>query len=212
MRKDKKGHSAIWWLALIATIVLMFAALFSRSMGLGIRELLIVLALLVFPWRKIFGKRDAPPDEPGYRAPEATAPAEVSTPAPETTAASAADADFADIGDDGVALVPSSIDGIPIAYHYEDVNIYTPDWLGVDFTSIDPGMRARFRREPENEYDPAAIAVYAGEMQIGYMNKGRLRDMIIDWRDREYPIYSHIASIDDDAHKIKLYLAFYREN
>lgn len=193
----------MWWLALIATIVLLFAALISSSMPLGIRELLIVLALLVFPWSKIFGKRDAPPDEPSYHAPETMESVEVDI----------ADG-FADIGDDGVVKVPTTIDDIPIAYHYEDVGIYTPSEIGLDFDLIAPGMLVYFVRDKKNEYDPDAIGAWVdhdGFRKIGYMNRGKLRDMLSDWLDRADPIYSHIASIDDDAHKIKLYLAFYRE-
>lgn len=110
--------------------------------------------------------------------------------------------------------VPASIDGAPMVYHYDDVGIYTPDRLGLDFSCIAPGLPVCFVHEPSNEYDSDAIAACVDHdefRKIGYMNRGKLRDMLSDWMERLDPIHAHIASVDDSARKITLYIAFYRE-
>lgn len=54
---------------------------------------------------------------------------------------------------------------------------YPEDGLAADTS---PGTRVRFRREPENEYDPNAVAVLAldadgQKRRVGYVNKGNAR-------------------------------------
>lgn len=119
---------------------------------------------------------------------------------------------FAPLDEDGLVVVPTTAAGIPIAYHYKDVNIYTPDRLDVDLTQVDLGLRVTFRFEPDNPYDKKAVAVYVGEWKIGYMKRGKIRDMLIDWVGRKHPFWACITGIDDEEREIYILLAFYRES
>ena len=106
--------------------------------------------------------------------------------------------------------VPSVIDGIQVAYTYTDVNIYIPDVITADFTKIDPGDHVAFRFEPDNPYDSEAVAVWVKDQKIGYLNRGRIKDMVRDFREQELPIWAHVSGIDDEEPLVMLYMAFYR--
>lgn len=106
--------------------------------------------------------------------------------------------------------VPSSIDGIRLAYKYEREKIYTPDTITADFTQINPGDFVRLEPEPSNPYDKMAVAVYVEDEKIGYLYKGRIKDMVHDFQRDELPIYAHISAIDDEERVVFLFVAFYR--
>lgn len=120
-------------------------------------------------------------------------------------------ASFAAFDDNGKVLIPSTAAGLPIAYHYKDVNIYTPDDLDIDLTQVDLGLRVTFRFEPENPYDAKAVAVYAGTWKLGYMKRGKIREMLIDWVSRQHPFWACITGIDDDEREVYLRMVFYRK-
>jgi hypothetical protein len=46
-----------------------------------------------------------------------------------------------------------------------------------ELARLRPGDRLRLVREPENEHDPDAVAVYSGTMHIGYIPRGINRDV-----------------------------------
>jgi len=112
--------------------------------------------------------------------------------------------------DQDFVSVPESIAGIHVAYTYSDVKIYIPDDITVDFTQINPGDNVILLFEPENPYDAEAVAVYVEDEKIGYLNKGRIKDMVRDFKREKLPIWAHVSGIDDEEPLVMLYMAFYR--
>ncbi len=106
--------------------------------------------------------------------------------------------------------VPLSLGGSRLAYKYEDVNIFVPDALNIDFPSLELGHSVSFRAERDNPYDNDAIAVYNNGDKLGYLYRGKIRDMVYDFHARGDLILSWIKAVDDDEHIVKLLIAFYR--
>ena len=63
--------------------------------------------------------------------------------------------------------------------------------------------------EPDNKYDPAAIAIHYNKNKIGYMNKGKLRDMLNDFAADENKDFLPVSEIWDD--KPIFHLFFYQK-
>lgn len=107
-------------------------------------------------------------------------------------------------------VVPLAIDGHKRSYTYDDVPVFTPKDIDTDLTLINPGDKVLLAREPDNPYDSEAIAAYVGCEKIGYLNRGRLKNMIGDFIDRNLPVWACVTSIDDEKPEIKLFVALYR--
>lgn len=94
---------------------------------------------------------------------------------------------------DDVALA-----GKACRYSYEHVGLYRPE--GVE--PMPPlGATLILEREEDNPYDPEAIRAVQwtkdGVKVYGYMNKGKLRDMVSDFIDRSDPILTKVTRADD---------------
>ena len=76
---------------------------------------------------------------------------------------------------------PAVTNGFALVYSYYDVGFYSPDDLRSIAIKVPPHKQLTLVREPENEHDSEAIAIYYEESKIGYMNKGQLRDMLNDY-------------------------------
>ena len=89
-------------------------------------------------------------------------------------------------------------DGITyeLAYRYNDVWIVGTEYIDnkAILESIDIGDTLILKHEPENTYDPNAIAFYKEEYKIGYVKKGRFQEMIHDFTKRNEPILSYVLS------------------
>lgn len=86
--------------------------------------------------------------------------------------------------------------GHAIKYTYDEVQIAMSDKF---FPIVDLQFDdlLTLKQEPENTYDPQAVAVYRGEDQLGYMYRGKLQDMVNDWIDKGRPVYGlYEASTD----------------
>ncbi len=59
---------------------------------------------------------------------------------------------------------------------------------------IKVGSKVSFRSEPENEYDPYAVATFVDEKQIGYIKKGQSIDFS-RWLN-QYSIESHVERVN----------------
>lgn len=118
------------------------------------------------------------------------------------------------------ALVfPYEYDGKTMAYQYEDVGVYVPHIS--EIAGIKKGQTAILESEPENEYDPGAVAVYAssaiyaGRMtRIGYLYRGTLQRMANDWLKRDDPIFVQFSYINTNAaipekDSVKVNMVFY---
>lgn len=226
--------SALWMSLCIVVFGASIVIIFSCGFHNPLHTLLAAIAAIIFnPFsaykrleKNIFQKERAKRKQREARRPHTPPPPKTevirqSTPSPSSGITPSPpiparvsiipDAVFAPLTDDGRVDVPARAAGLPIAYHYDTVGIYTPKELDIDVTKIDPGLRTSFRFEPSNTYDKDAVAVYAGSWKIGYMYRGRLRDMLVDWAYRQQPIWSHIASVDDEQREIKIAIVFYKE-
>lgn len=118
------------------------------------------------------------------------------------------------------ALVfPYEYDGKTMAYQYEDVGVYVPHIS--EIAGIKKGQTAILENEPENEYDPGAVAVYAksaihsGRMtRIGYLYRGTLQRMANDWLKRDEPIFVQFSYVNmnaaiPDKDGVKINIVFY---
>lgn len=85
--------------------------------------------------------------------------------------------------------VPDEMNGIPLAYRYQDIRIYTPKTLTaqIDCTMIRRGDNLTLQKEPNNSSDPRAIAVYWNGRQIGYLIKNQVRGMLRKSMDSGFP-------------------------
>lgn len=81
-------------------------------------------------------------------------------------------------------FLPNVIDDMALKYSYEAHLVMLPDVCGVADLIGKTGKSLDIVLEPENEYDPRAVALYLEGKKIGYVHKGRLQDMIHDWIER----------------------------
>lgn len=72
------------------------------------------------------------------------------------------------------------------------------------------GKEIVFAREPENEYDNNAVAVYLDGERIGYVYKGSTQDMVNDWLKRDEPVLGHLSRILPDVNKVTYMIGFYK--
>ena len=67
-----------------------------------------------------------------------------------------------------------------------------------------------FHLEPDNEYDPNTIAVYASGMRIGLMYKGNCRDIIVRCiKNRKYEVSGFICKLDAENNQIAVKVGFF---
>lgn len=109
-----------------------------------------------------------------------------------------------------IATAPAKVNGFPLAYHYDNVDIFVLPEFELDFTSIPLGSKVELVKEPTNEHDDKAVAVILDGSRIGYLYRGKRQDMANDFIDNNWPIISHIDSIDDEESKIGVFLGFYK--
>lgn len=72
------------------------------------------------------------------------------------------------------------------------------------------GKQLEFRPEPENTYDPGAVAIYLDDQKIGYVYKGYVQDMIRDWTKRGEMFEGHILSVDVSNNTAAYIIGFYK--
>lgn len=76
---------------------------------------------------------------------------------------------------------PRHSKGFWLAYSYTEVGFYCPDECREFASSVPPHKQLAMGREPDNKYDADAITLLYEGRKIGYMNKGKLRDMLNDY-------------------------------
>ncbi len=107
-------------------------------------------------------------------------------------------------------MLPNEVDGIPLAYQYQDNGIAMADQVVKDFASIKPGYAITFVPEPTNQYDPKAIQMHWKHGMLGYVYRGQMQDMIHDFMQQGLPIVAVVHSVDPMAKRITYSIAFYR--
>lgn len=107
-----------------------------------------------------------------------------------------------------------ALPGYSLAYSYDDVSIFTPaamiSRLPLHDLADDPALE--LRQEPDNKYDPLAVALYWHGHQLGYLHRNRLQEMSNSWIRRGWPVYADFArgaAAGDDSWAT-ISMAFYR--
>lgn len=109
-----------------------------------------------------------------------------------------------------VIYIPKMQDGFPLAYQYNDINLYITEGEEPNFSEIEPGMPVKLVQEPANTYDKKAVYAEANGIKIGYLYKGVSQNMTNDFINGGFPIISYVSSVDDNEHGIKLFMAYYK--
>lgn len=109
----------------------------------------------------------------------------------EKTKKSAVDEVFADVSD-----LDTGDDFEPTwKYEYTNVGLFRPKDVTTPMPPV--GEYVGLMPEPENPYDSGAVkAVYGGET-VGYMNRGKLQDMIRDKYANDAAICAKVTRADD---------------
>jgi len=95
-----------------------------------------------------------------------------------------------------------------LKYFYDDVKISAEKNLTVE-CKINESLI--LSHEEDNEYDENAVAVLNGDrVKLGYLYKGKLQQMVLDFMEREDDIIARIASYKPQENEIIIALAFYR--
>lgn len=95
-----------------------------------------------------------------------------------------------------------------LKYFYDDVKISAEKNLTVECKVNETLILSH---EEDNEYDENAVAVLNGDrVRLGYLFKGKLQQMVIDYIEREDDIIARIASYKPQEDEIIITLAFYR--
>ena len=68
-----------------------------------------------------------------------------------------------------------------LVYSYTNVGFYCPDECLAAAKAVPPHQQLTLKYEPDNAYDKKAIAIYYKDDKIGYMYKGKIRDMLKDF-------------------------------
>lgn len=102
---------------------------------------------------------------------------------------------------------PEYNSGYCLVYSYTDVGFFVPDELKTVSSSVPPYKQLTLSYEEDNPYDASAIAVKYNGAKIGYMYKGKLRDMVSDY-DRDDRSVMAVSRYWTDAPILDLF--FYR--
>lgn len=93
------------------------------------------------------------------------------------------------------------------AYSYDDVDIYVLD--AFDRSKLHVGDLLELIPEPDNEYDPKAVAVIHNGYQVGYMHRNKLQRMYHDFVKRDGFVIASVAQVTPE---ILLKLSYYYKN
>lgn len=107
--------------------------------------------------------------------------------------------------------IPETIDGMPIAYQYTAVDVCIIRGQEPNFAYFRSGDTATLKQEPENAYDPNAVAVYADGTKIGYLYKGRIQDIVNDYLRMKRPTWTVITGTDAEDRKVQIAISLYKQ-
>lgn len=171
----------------------------------------VLIGLLVRHFVK--KKRTAEPEpltapEPFPIVPKAQQPAPVVQTQPVTPAKKAISKD--DLDD----ILATCTDDPDIEYRYTDVGVYMPDVSVMIRDDFEEGASLTFKQEPSNKYDPRSVAVRLKGKRIGYLYRGKLRDMVNDWLERGDKVRGRISLIhygakDKSKYGVRIDIDFY---
>lgn len=123
-------------------------------------------------------------------------------------------ADVNEAGVSGKIAYPESLPNMQLAYEYHDVKIYIPSGMvsKVDQAKIKKNDVLSLIQEPQNHYDPKAVAVYWNDTKIGYLYRNRLQDMANDYIAQGGTFFVNFDRFSEEEGDEAAYvsMAFYR--
>lgn len=171
-----KKHKA--WLSIVLLFVAAFfiigptGEIFKNHIFIGIVSILVgvlIVAGVVLSLLSRLGVNIKLPRKAEKAAP-AAAPAPAATVRPTMTMR----VSNSDTEEEGDAIVPSGT----YRYEYSAVRLFRPD--GECDPVPDVGSDIDLETEPENPYDSGAVKAVYGSSLVGYLNRGKLQDMMRD--------------------------------
>lgn len=92
-------------------------------------------------------------------------------------------------------------------YDYDRVDVCILRGMDPDLSDVSEGDDVDLVLEPDNENDPRAVAVYIGGEHIGYLYRGKLKNMVYDFLKREDDVSAEVHAVGSDWVKIDLHLS-----
>lgn len=169
--KKHKAWKTVVLLCLAAFFIIGPLSNFKDGIVFNIIGLIIgilILAGVVLSWLSRLGVNISP------RKAEKAAPAAAPTPAATVRPTMTMRVSNSDTEEEGDAIVPSGT----FRYEYSAVRLFRPE------DECDPvpdvGSDIDLETEPENPYDSGAVKAVYGSCLVGYLNRGKLQDMMRD--------------------------------
>lgn len=101
-------------------------------------------------------------------------------------------------------------DGRILRYSYYDVEVKGFDHQNFDIKKLELEKFVTFDFEPDNQYDPNAIAIFYDDQKIGYVPQNSLQSMVKKYSDgKEHQICGFISCINEDLNEVQIALGFY---
>lgn len=101
-------------------------------------------------------------------------------------------------------------DGRILRYSYYDVEVKGFNHQNFDIKKLELEKFVTFDFEPENQYDPNAIAIFYDDKKIGYIPRNSLQSMVKKYSDgKEHQICGFISYINEDLNEVQIALGFY---
>ena len=171
MKKHKAWKTAVLLFVAAFFIIGPTGENFKDHIFIGIVSILVgvlIVAGVVLSWLSRLGVNISP------RKAEKAEPAAAPTPAAAVRPTRTMRVSNSDTEEEGDAIVPSGT----YRYEYSAVRLFRPE--GECDPVPDVGSEIDLETEPENPYDSGAVkAVYGGGL-VGYLNRGKLQDMMRD--------------------------------
>lgn len=101
--------------------------------------------------------------------------------------------------------------GYVLAYSYADVEFYVPPEYYARASAVPPHESLSIAPDPTNAHDPDAWAIYHDSRVIGYMFKGKLRDMVRDYASDDKKAFMAVSQLWRD-NKPTMGLYFYKSS
>ena len=110
---------------------------------------------------------------------------------------------------------PTDVDGkFHCSFCPDDVKFYPPSDIVSNLPNgiFIPGKEIVLKKEPSNQYDSGAIALYLSGHKIGYMLRNGLQDMVHEWSEKNWPVECTLVSLKKIRGEYEGYikLSYYR--
>lgn len=97
-----------------------------------------------------------------------------------------------------------------LGYSYSDVNVAGANYFDIDYADLKP-KRVELVPQPDNEFDEKAIAIRSDGTDLGFVPKGKLQEMTIDYLsdDGRY-VMAWLVEVDESSKKLAVAMGFYK--